>query len=166
MLLRTLVLALLFIAALPAPGRAVTLDDVVALSRQGVDASIVIAVIDADRTVFSLTPDQVVALKKQGVADAVIVKMLGTAREFAQPAPPSLVIVGEQAPAPVAEPLPTIVTIPYFVAIPGRGHHDHRPPRLAPPPVTPQPRPGDGGFGRFMNDGWVDGIGFGRFITH
>lgn len=130
--LPVIVAVLLFV---PASARAVTIDDIVALSNAGVTDSIVIALIDADRTVFDLTPQQILDLKRAGVSDNVVVKMVGTAREFEgrpmRREPPSLVIIGDKPLSP--EPPPpapsfTVIT-PLFVPTGsvhrGRGS-DHR----------------------------------------
>jgi len=165
-------MALLLVVLVPAAGRAVTLDDIVALSQQGLASSVIVAVIDADRTVFSLSPQQVGELKKQGVSDDVIVKMLGSAREYAVPAEvaPEVVIIGETPPVPTPPPLAPAVVVPYAVGVPVFVvPHRHRA-LVAPPvpvPVAPVtvPAPPITGFGRFMTNGWIDGAGFGRFIT-
>ena len=93
-------LASLFVLALPIAAPAVTLDDIVALSKAGVSSEILIAVIDADRTIFNLTPGEIVVLKKAGVPNDVIVKMLGTAREFVEEVPPPLIVGTDRPGAP------------------------------------------------------------------
>lgn len=178
MAIRALFLAFVLIAATPVPSGAVTVDDLVALSRQGVADSILIAVIDADKTVFTLTPQQVAALKRDGVSDAVVVKMLGTAHEYGadvEVAPHVVIIGGEQQPPPAA---PEVVGVPFYVPVPVAVAHAGGRARRVPPAVvnptpvlTPQvftppvlgPSPQ---FGRFMSNGWIDGVGFGRFITN
>src|SRR5688572_18528357 len=80
------------LVCVPAVARAVTVDDIIALSKSGVGEEILVAVIDADRTIFTLTRDQIVALQKAGVPAVVIVKMLGSAREFADPVPEPLIV--------------------------------------------------------------------------
>jgi len=182
MAIRAFLLALVVIAVTPAPGGAVTVDDLVALSKQGVADSILIAVIDADKTVFTLTPQQLAALKRDGVSDAVVVKMLGTAHEFGadvEVAPHVVIIGGEQQPAP---PPPEVIGVPFYVPVPvavsrggGRAHHPpsaavtptpvFSAPVLTPPVFTPSVSGPAPGFGRFMSNGWIDGVGFGRFIT-
>ncbi len=143
----------------PAAARAVTFDDIVALSKAGLTADVLVAVIDADRTVFTLTPEQILVLKDAGVPGEVIVKMLGSAREFGYQAPPPL-IVGADPPRAVTVVVPTYIAFPYFVPV-GRVARPHAgpvAPRPAPMPVSP-------GFGRFINDGWIDGRGFARFVN-
>jgi hypothetical protein len=156
---RAFMAAALFVLTLPAAARAVTLDDIIALARAGVTADILVAVIEADRTIFTLRPDEIVLLKKAGVPNAVIVKMLGTAREFVEEAPPPL-IVGTGTPAPSAvetSPVPTYMPVgPYFV-MPY--------PVFVAPVVPGVPATNVRGFGRFINNGWTHGRGFGRFIN-
>ena len=135
MLARVLPVVVAVLLLAPAPARAVTVEDIVALSRAGVADSVLIAVIDADQTVFDLTPQQIVELKRAGVSDNVVVKMVGTPREFEgrelRQDPPTLVIIGETPPDP--EPLPpasfTVVTPIFFPAVPvyrsrAPGHRD------------------------------------------
>ena len=167
---RALVVALALVLLTPAIGAAVTIEDVVALSRAGLADSVLIAVIDADRTVFDLTPNQIVSLRDAGVPNAVIVKMLATKREFAprEEAPPPVVIIGESPSslephdgspyfgAPFYGAGFPVAAYPIVPVVPGPGF----PVRHVRQPQTPYR-----GFGRFINDGWVDGVGFGRFIN-
>lgn len=151
------IVAVLLLA--PASARAVTIDDIVALSNAGVTDSILIAVIDADQTVFDLTPQQILELKQAGVSDNVVVKMVGTSREFeGRPMrrdAPSLVIIGEKPgektlspEPPPAAPSFTVIT-PLFVPV-GSVHRgrvsDHRdePVRRDSPPREERDRGRDG----------------------
>ena len=170
-----LAVTIVVVAALPGFAQAVTIDDLVALSKAGVADSVLVAVIDADRTVFSLSPQQILELKKSGVSDAVLVKMLGSAREFAPPSPPepppATVTAG---PAPVYDPTvapatvqeydaalsPATIVVPYYVPVPVPVHA--RPGRRAFPPTATQ----TSGFGRFINDGWNNQSGTGGFINN
>ena len=153
------VFALVLLLAAPAAARAVTVEDLIALSKAGVTADILIAVIDADRTVFTLTPDEIVLLTNAGVPSAVVVKMLGTAREFVEEVPPPL-IVGN-SPPPAAVVVPTYIGLPFFVP-PVIGV----PPPAVPPSLTLPHSMHSAPFGRrFINDGWVEGRGWGRFIN-
>jgi hypothetical protein len=144
----------------PLKARAVTIDDIVALSKAGVAESVLIAVIDADQTVFTLTPQQIIELKRAGVADSVVTKMVLSAREIDGSGPrdeaPSVVIIGDKPPEPVPPVSPsfTVVT-PVLVPVPvnlDRGHR--RGPSHAPPPQ--QPPLSDRGPGTFINDRRVE----------
>ena len=138
---------------LPAAARAVTVDDLMALARAGVGAEVLVAVIDADRTIFDLTPAQIVALKRAGVPDTVLVKMLGSAKEFVDVVPEPLIVGTGPAPAPDATalvvPVPAFIPYPVFLSVPVL------------PPLTFEMRRG---FGRFINDGFVGGRP-GRFVN-
>jgi hypothetical protein len=65
----------------PATASAVTVDEIVALSRAGVTDTVILALIDRDKTIFTLEPDQLVSLKSQGLSEPVIIAMLKSGRE-------------------------------------------------------------------------------------
>jgi hypothetical protein len=159
---------LLFVAALlvPATAGAVTVRDIIELTKAGLSEDILIALIDADRTVFALDKSDVLALKKAGVSKAVMLKMLRTRSEFEAPAtttepempaanPPSqaplpeVVVIGAQTPPPpVTVVVPQYFYVPYSIwGVPRT--HPTSPPQ---PVIAPEYR----GFGRFINDGWVN----------
>jgi hypothetical protein len=166
-------LLLLALVVVPATVDAVTIRDIIALSKAGLPDEILSAVIDADRTVFTLDAEQILELRRAGVSDAVLLKMVRSRREFDKPAP-STETSAETAPQEVA---PHVVIIGgeskkddarsddagyrgfgvfdgpyYYVPFPlwGTGApRGHRGP--AAPFIAPEQR----GFGRFMNDGWL-----------
>jgi hypothetical protein len=165
------VLAALIVLMLPGVARAVTLDDIIALSKAGVSSEILVAVIDADRTIFNLTPGEIVNLKRAGVPNDVIVKMLGTAREFVDEVPPPLIVGADRPSAPETTDRPSagemyrvptfapvgpyfVVPYPVFVA-----------PGMFLPPARGTITQPARGFGRFMNDGTLSTGGFGRFMN-
>lgn len=125
----------LTVLAVPAAASAVTVADVVALSKAGVPDVVLTALIDADRTIFTLGAEQILALRDAGVSDAVVLKMIGSRKEFEPPLPP---VIEATAPPPIAAegdpPLPTVTTIavPYFVPVPifvdtrAADHHSRR----------------------------------------
>lgn len=106
----------------PTVVRAVTLRDIVELSKAGVSDVVLTALIDADRTMFVLDAQQVLELRAAGVSDAVILKMIQSRREFEPPAiapvSPSdtgtLVIVGDTPPE-ATQIVPVVV--PYYVPV-------------------------------------------------
>ena len=51
---------------MPSAASAVTLDEIVSLSRAGVTDAIILALIDRDKTVFAIEPDQIVKLQRDG----------------------------------------------------------------------------------------------------
>lgn len=100
--MRNLLFALLVLAFAPATASAVTLDDIVALSRAGVAEPVLLALIDRDQSVFAIEPAQLVALKGAGVSETVILAMLKSGRQPPPEAPaapvqmvePHTIIVG------------------------------------------------------------------------
>src|SRR5262249_9891730 len=73
-------------ALAPPPAAAVTVDQIVALSKAGVSEAVIFALLDRDRTVLSIDPEQLVALKREGLSDALIMAMLRNGREEAEEA--------------------------------------------------------------------------------
>ena len=159
---------LVFVAAIlvPASAGAVTVRDIIELTKAGLSEDIVIALIDADRTVFTLDKNEILALKKAGVSKAVILKMLRSRSEFEQstkpeietapvmpdpqPPVPEVVVIGEQpAPPPVTVVVPQYFYVPYPIWGAQRRH-------VIAPPQQPVLAPEYRGFGRFINDGWVN----------
>jgi hypothetical protein len=80
--LSTLGLALILtIAWTPARLSAVTVDEIVSLSKAGVSEAVILALLDRDRTVLSIDPDRLVALKREGLSDTLILAMLRNGRQ-------------------------------------------------------------------------------------
>jgi hypothetical protein len=76
-ILGALSLALLMAAA---PVYALTVDEVIGLSRAGASDSLILSKIDADRTVFHLTVAEILDLKEKQVSDVVITYMVNTGK--------------------------------------------------------------------------------------
>jgi hypothetical protein len=66
---------------LPTSASAVTMDEILGLARAGVTDTIILALIDRDKTVFAIEPDQIVKLQREGVSEPVILAMLKSGRE-------------------------------------------------------------------------------------
>lgn len=65
----------------PAAASAVTVDQVVELSKAGVSEAVILALIDRDRTVFTIDAEQIVALHRDGLTDKIILAMLKSGRQ-------------------------------------------------------------------------------------
>jgi hypothetical protein len=110
---------LLFVLALvPAAASAVTLDQIVALSRSGVSEPIILALIDRDRTVFTIEPEQLVALRRDGVSETIILAMLKSGRDEGEAAAAEAAALNTAAIMSTLSPVPEIVVI---------GHDPERP---------------------------------------
>ena len=64
----------------PRAASAITVDQVVALAKSGVTDTVILALIDRDRTVFAIEPEQIVALQRDGLSEPVILAMLKSGR--------------------------------------------------------------------------------------
>jgi hypothetical protein len=90
----------------PTAASAVTVDQVISLARAGVTDAVILALIDRDKTIFSLEPDQLVTLKAQGVSEPVIIAMLKSGREEGERAAQAAadlnaaMILAERSPGP------------------------------------------------------------------
>jgi hypothetical protein len=166
MILRRCILAI-GLLCLPVTADAVTVRDIIELTKAGLSDDIITALIDADRTMFTLDADQIVELKRAGVTPVVLLKMVRSRREFEPPVetpvvydphdppppvapddpPPQIVVIGAQ-PEP---PPPPAVMVPYYVPVSIWGT---RPRHGSGPPAAPFMPADAGGFGRFINDGW------------
>ena len=110
---------LLFVLALvPAAASAVTVDQIVSLSKAGVSEPIILALIDRDRTVFTIEPEQLVQLRRDGVSEPVILAMLKSGREEGEAAAAEAAALNSAAIMSTLAPAPEIVVI---------GHDPERP---------------------------------------
>src|SRR5882724_13681302 len=64
----------------PRAALAITIDQVVALKKSGVTDTVILALIDRDRTVFAIEPEQIVSLQRDGLSERVILAMLTSGR--------------------------------------------------------------------------------------
>ncbi len=134
--IRTLVSLFCLFALTPSAALAVTVDQILALTKAGVSDAVIVALIERDRTVFTLDPAQLVELQQAGVTEAVTVTMLRTGEPQADTAAP---------PAVAAPQLPDVVV--YAVPVPVR---PRRNPVVA-TPVVPTPQPASSARGIFFS---------------
>lgn len=139
-MLRRTVFALITAVALTA-GRAdaVTIRDLIELSKAGLSDPVLLALIEVDRSVFNIDTATLKQLKEAGVSDQVIVALIKSGRQrpepVAAPAPeplprerePEVIVIDHRdppapAPAPVAYP----VAVPVYVPVPSRRGFDTR----------------------------------------
>jgi len=172
---RYVVMAAAAAALTAAPAHAVSVADIEQLARAGLGDEVLVALIQIDNTVFPLDAERILELRAAGVSERVIVAMLRNGRppspagpDFSSanphpgpffgsdpdiayddppalevPPPASPVVVEVHAPPPsTAGP---VLYVPYPVVAAPRGA---RRPAAAAPPFR--------GFGRFINDGWVE----------
>src|SRR3954467_10321402 len=99
-------LLIVFVMLLPARADALTVRDIVELTRAGLGEELLLALIEVDRSVFPIDAATIKELKASGVSERVITAMVRSGREVTPPEP----MVTEIAPRPV-EPQPQGVVI-------------------------------------------------------
>jgi hypothetical protein len=151
--------ALLALTATPA--HAVSVADIEQLARAGLGDEVLVALVQTDNTVFPLDAPQILALRAAGVSERVIVAMLRNGRSAPVFEPPALPY---DDPSPLEVP-PAPAPVVVEVHTPASPSSVAAPVLYAPPPIVAVPRgarrsnpaaPSYRGFGRFINDGWVD----------
>ena len=158
MRIRCLIASFILVAALgtlsPARAEAVTIRDVIELTKAGLSDDIIVALIDADRTMFTLDAKVVLQLREAGVSERVILAMLESRRKYVpvdlvDPIPPPQPPVVQVAPVVperiVHVPVPVYIQSPVVVA-PYPAHQRVRHTAIVQTPVQP---------GRFINDGYA-----------
>ena len=143
--MRRAAFAFVFALFISTAAQAVTLKDIVDLSKAGLGDEVLLALIDVDGGVFDVDPVTLKSLKAAGVSERVIVALVRSGRErpIAPAEPPTLTDVVSQQTAPevvyVDRPSPTVVrevAVPYAVPYPvyvgvplgSRGRHEGRAP--------------------------------------
>lgn len=105
-----------------AAAEALTIRDVIELSRAGLGEEVLLALIEVDRGVYAIDPETLKALKDAGVSEKVIVALVRSGRE--QPPAPE--------PLPVEPPMEQAQAQPPVVVV---EHHDTVQPVAVPVPV-------------------------------
>lgn len=101
--MRRLVLLFVAVVALSAsPAQAITVRDIIELSRTGLSDEILLAIIDTERKVFPIDPATLKLLKDSGVSERVILAMVKSGRT--QPVEPAAAAPPVAAPADPPEP--------------------------------------------------------------
>jgi hypothetical protein len=121
--MRRLFFAVWLVAALAAPAQALTIRDIVELTRAGLGDDVLLALIDVDRGVYAIDKESLKQLKAAGVSERVIVALVKSGRELPpDPVPaPAVDIQPVEAPPPqvvVIDHPERIVEVPVPVAVP------------------------------------------------
>ncbi|HEY7499841.1 MAG TPA: hypothetical protein VH740_15080 [Vicinamibacterales bacterium] len=143
LLIPTFAIALSFV---PSAASAVTLREIVELTKAGLSEEILLALIEIDPRVYPIDPATLRMLKESGVSERVIVAMVKSGRtpplqaeqipvDAVAPAPPEpqVVVVEKERPIvrEVAVPVPVYIAVP--VARHTRDRRDVERPKPAPP---------------------------------
>ena len=95
--MRRFVLALTALACFAATADALTIRDVIELTRAGLGDEVLLALIEVDRGVYAIDTATLKQLKAAGVSERVIVAMVRSGREFPQEPPAPQMIQDEQS---------------------------------------------------------------------
>ena len=134
------VLASTLLVGQAAAASGATIQDLIKLKAAGLSDDILIALIEADGSVFHLKADDVIAIRKEGLSEKVIMAMLATA--IKKTAPPVAARPAVTTPSAVAQPQapPTAVATPLVqINEQAEGGYDAtaQPPAAPASPVAP-----------------------------
>lgn len=151
----------------PSRADAITLREVIELSRAGVGDEVLLALIEIDQRIFPVDPDTVRTLKEAGVSERVIVAMVKSGRTTNQEAEAPAALV-DTMPLPPEEPqvvyvdreVPVVrevaVPIAVYVPVPVRAHDQRRhDPRDVDEPRKPAEPVYWGWGGKLRPDAWT-----------
>ena len=79
--MRTVLAGMLVLMLNPVTASAVTVQEIVRLSKAGVSDEVILTLIDRDRTIFAIDSEQLMTLRDVGVSEAVILAMLRSGRQ-------------------------------------------------------------------------------------
>ncbi len=143
----------IFVAAIavsPARAEAITLKEIVELTRAGLSDDVLLALIEVDQRVFAIDPETLKSLKDAGVSPAVIVAIVKSGRmpqpqpdpvvdvQPPDPPPPQVVVVER----PVVHEVAVAVPFPVYVAVGSRSRTRYRDSYVVPPtPFAPYGTP-------------------------
>jgi hypothetical protein len=152
--MRRALVGLAIVLSTAASAEAVTLREIVDLTRAGLGEEVILALIEVDGGVFDVDAGTLAGLKAAGVSEKVIVALVRSGRERHAPPEPQQVSAGAEQQAPtvvyVEQPPTTVVRevavpFPVYVALPRtwRGRHvrEHAPDELYPVITAPAPVP-------------------------
>jgi len=123
MIRRVLLTGLTVLALTAGRAEAVTIRDIIELSKAGLGDSVLLALIEVDRSVFAIDAATIKKLKDAGVSEVVIVAMIRSGRETPEPPPAP---IEPQDPPPAPEPKMIVID-----------HHDSPPAPVVVPVAVP-----------------------------
>jgi hypothetical protein len=115
---------LILAVATAVPASAVTLDQVVALSKAGVSEAIILALIDRDKTILTIEPDQLIALKNDGISETIVVALLKSGRAEGEAAAIANAALNAATITSTLSPGPDLVIVGHGPDRPNAGHQD------------------------------------------
>jgi hypothetical protein len=127
---KRMVIGLAILLATAASAQAVTVKDIVDLTRAGLGDDVLLALIEVDGGVFNVDTQTLTQLKAAGVSEKVIVALVRSGRTLPPAPPPQPDLINpESAPPPppqvvyVEPPAPVVHEVAIPVPVAGRGRH-------------------------------------------
>jgi hypothetical protein len=117
-------LAVVLFALAPAIASAATVEEIVRLAKSGVSDEVILALIERDKTIFTIQPDDLVTLKSEGVSEPVVVAMLKSGREEGEAAVARQAAQAAAERAEVAWLTPNVVVVGHGPDRPNTGYDD------------------------------------------
>ena len=169
--MRRIAIVLFFLVPLATPAEALTIRDVIELTRAGVSEEVLLALIEVDRGVFTVDTPTIKTLTDAGVSQRVIVALVRSGRERPleaplpvpaadpEPPPPQVIVVDHHEAPEIRE---VVVPVPVYVPVVRIPHRRHGrrsavestfvpfqsgPPAVRPVPVQERAEPVYWGFG-------------------
>jgi len=142
--MRLFLLMLVLLGCVPATASAITIDEVVALSKSGVSEQVIVAVIERDQTLFTLSPALIMKLQRDGLSDRILLALIKSGRPN-EPPLPTTPVAPVTAPVP---PPPAIAVVGHGPQLPNTSESDwlaadtteaQSPPPVPPPVFVPVP---------------------------
>ncbi|HMJ85960.1 MAG TPA: hypothetical protein VK504_22420 [Vicinamibacterales bacterium] len=135
--MRLLLLMLALLGCVPTTASAVTIDEVVTLSKNGVSEQVIVALIERDQTLFTLSPALIMKLQRDGLSDRILLALIKSGRPSDPPLP-----AGPVAPAAaLVPPPPAIAIVGHGPQLPNTSEFDSMAVDVteAPPPLSIPP---------------------------
>ena len=128
--MRRILLAFVFLCGLASRAEAVSLRDLIDLARQGTSDDLLIALVEAEKSVFHLNAADIKDLKAQGLSDRLLIHLLQT--PTLRPAPEPVLHIADARPRPRPAETPAVVivnhveTVAVPVYVPVQAHRTER----------------------------------------
>jgi hypothetical protein len=135
--MRLFLLMLVLLGCVPATASAVTIDEVVALSKSGVSEQVIVAVIERDQTLYTLSPALIMKLQRDGLSDRILLALIKSGRPN-EPPPPASPVAPVSAPVP---PPPAIAVVGHGAQVPNAPESDSMAADATEAPLLPVPPP-------------------------
>jgi len=119
--MRTVLAGVLVLMLVPVTASAVTVQEIVRLSKAGVSDEVILTLIERDRTIFAIDAEQLMVLRDSGVSEAIVLAMLRSGR---QEQPPTMSSQPVQSAPYAAPPAPPVESGPIVGVV---GHGPDRP---------------------------------------